>query len=815
MSASDKRKHSSPGSAASAEPGVFAPARRSTSQSLLAGRFGRAMASRSAAMAPLVINATLTPHWRVGERERFTYRRELGDGAAEFVEIDAASGSRRAPFDAAVVAEGMSQLLGKPVDPQRLPFQDYEEGEDSIEFESDGHYWTCSVIKASCMRVEKSSVSATEWRSPDGKWVAFMDGGNLGVRSTGGEERFMLTSDAIPRYGYALESEATIAQEIFGEVQTPDGSGTRREGPPVPPTFLSVAWSPDSTKLLTHKLDERNVRDVVITQHAPTDGSSYAITWTWKSSAPNDLIVPMAELWVFNVTSRAGHRLAVDPIPILYLSPVANNRLWWQPDSRYAALVTEARYRKSVSFRLIDTVENTVSTPIEESGATFVEVASDETRPNVHVLSSGDVVWYSERSGRAHLYLYDGPSGQLKYQLTHGPNSVGRILRVDETNGLIYVAMNSEDSQHDPYFQKIYSVRVRDGALTLLTPEPEDHHVVSMQESLPFMKREVPESVQEAMQGFSPSAKYFVEGSSLTGVPTSFVLRRASGEVVTVVETTDVSRLYALGWVPPERFSVLASDDETLIWGTIWKPHDFDPEQSYPILDSIYPGPQMCRAPPGFAASTLDLFDGPSLAELGLIVVAVDGRGTPGRSKMFRDISYGNLGEAGSLDDHVAAIRELARRHRWLDTDRVGILGSSGGGFAAVRAMFKYPDFYAVGVSDAGNHDLRGYLASWAEKYMGPDDRDSYQNAANAPLAAGLKGKLLLLHGEMDANVPPALTWQIAVALQRANKAFDLMIVPNVGHTTLFFPGKPLQAVWEFLVTSLIGTSQMDGVETS
>jgi dipeptidyl-peptidase 4 len=768
-------------------------------------RYDRALQSRMAALAPLVLNATLTPHWRTGAVDRFSYRRDLGDGAAEFVEIEAATGKRRVPFDARLVAAGMTAVAGKPVDPLRLPFVDYDEAGDAITFTVGADNWLCAARVARCTKATRPVLAPAESLSPDGKWVAFVDSGNLWIRSADGRERFALTSDAKPRYGYGLESEATIAEELFGDFKTPAGTAMARTGPPIPPSFLAVKWSPDSQHLLTHRLDERRLRDIAITQHAPTDGSSRPITWTWKSAAPNDAVVPMAEPWVFDIASRRGRRLAVDPVLMTYLSPEAADQFWWQPDSRHAALIRWGRYKKSISLSLIDTQANSVSTPITETGSSFVEESAIGDRPRVAILRNGDIVWYSQRSGHGHLYLYNGKTGALKRQLTRGTMAVSQLLHIDEANGLIHVAMTDDGGGTDPYRRQIYSVRLADGRMTLLTAEAADHHVLSERETLSFMKRGMPDAIAAMTTGFAPSGRYFIDAVSSTELPTRFVLRRANGSVVTTIETTDVGRLAAKGWRAPERFSAPGADGKTIIWGTLWKPHDFDPAKRYAVLDSDYPGPQITRSHPDFAASVLDFFDPQMYAELGLVVVAIDGRGTPGRSKLFQDYSYGRLGDAGGLDDHIAVIGDLAHRHSWIDSGQVGIIGSSGGGFAAARALFRYPDFYKVGVSDAGNHDQRGYLVNWGETYLGPDTGSNYADAANAPLASNLKGKLLLLHGDMDANVPPALTLQVADALVRANKDFEMLIVPNVGHGTLYSVGKPLLVAFDFLTRHLVG----------
>jgi dipeptidyl aminopeptidase/acylaminoacyl peptidase len=422
----------------------------------------------------------------------------------------------------------------------------------------------------------------------------------------------------------------------------------------------------------------------------------------------------------------------------------------------------------------------------------------------VETLSNGDVLWFSERTGYGHLYVYDGKTGRMKRALTQGNWTVRNVLKVDEAHDAIYVAGNERQGS-DPYYRHIYRVRLSDGHVTPLTPEDADHYVPSAQEAA-YPGR--PGALHaDLSRGFAPSGRYFIDSYSRVDLPAKTVLRTADGAIVADLATTDASQLRALGWRQPERFSALAADGKTMLYGVMWKPSDFDPAKHYAMLDSIYPGPQMNRVRVSFAENALDRQGNVALAELGMVVISVDGRGTPGRSKAFHDQSYGRMGDAGNLPDHIAVLRELARRYAWLDIDRVGVIGSSAGGYAAAHAMFTQPEFYKVGVADAGNHDQRAYLAVWGETYNGPEVGRNYVDAANALLAPGLKGKLLLLHGDMDSNVLPDYTLQVADALENSNKDFELLIVPNQGHTTILQAGYPLRRAWDFLVRNLIGAT--------
>ncbi len=755
----------------------------------------------------LVLNAAFTPHWRRGTPERFTYRQELGDGRADFVQVLAATAKRAAAFDQAVVAAGLSQVLGKGVEAQRLPFKDYEEiSPDRISFSANGKDWICSTRNASCAEKPAAVTDPFAIASPDGRWLAFIENGNLWIRSADGKTRFALTTDASPHDEYAAPVESTAGVIASGAaaraLAVKDGHAL--PGPPGPPPKPIVLWSPDSKYLFTHRLDQRSVREITLTQSTPTDGSVRPVSNHWRYAMPNDPAVPQMEPWIFDVANRTGRAVAAAS-PCLFLTPIEAGDAWWSPDSAHAYLIARSRYAKSMSLNVIEAISGRSRQLWSETGKTYVESASLGEFPMVYELASPDVVWFSERDGFGHLYLYDGVTGRLKRRVTEGPWTVRNVLHLDQAHGFIYIAANEREPGVDPYYRMVYRVSLKDGRVRLLTPEKADHAVRSEQEAGVFANRSADAAGNpKDSYGFSPSGRFFIDTYSRTDLPPVTVLRRSDGGLIAEIQRADVSRLMATGLAPPERFSALAADGKTLLYGNVLRPSHFDPNKRYPVLDSPYPGPQSHRAQPNFLANVFDRLGAQAYAELGFIVVLVDGRGSHGRSKRFHDESYGGLGQAGHLDDHVAAIRELARRYPYMDLDRVGIYGTSGGGYATVHAMEMFPDFFKVGVADAGNHDQRGYIAVWGETYNGPESGSNYTDAAN-PLAVGtIKGQLFLLHGDMDSNVLPSQTLQLADALIRANKDFELLIVPNAGHGALLVSRYALRRSWDFLVRNLM-----------
>jgi dipeptidyl aminopeptidase/acylaminoacyl peptidase len=765
------------------------------------GRYERAAARLPGALSGAILNAQVVPHWRAGERERFTYRRELADGRAEFVAVDAASGGRTPAFDATIVAAGLSAVTGTTVAPDRLPFTDYEEVDGAILVGVGTKSYACRLDRPDCRERGVPVPDRLAVPSPDGRWLAYTEAGNLWLRSADGATRFALTEDGEPHRRYASDPDALRQVLSSGPFRTPAGLTSRSvAGPPVPDLPPAVVWSPDSRRLFAQRIDERSVREVSITQSAPTDGAVHPVTFTWRSARPDDPALPMAESFVFDVGTRRAVRVALDAVPTPFASAARLGEVAWSADGRRLALVTRTRYAKSMALHLVDAGTGAVATPVEETAETFVEPAALGDRPIARVLDNGDVVWFSERTGHGHLYLHDGRTGRLRRALTEGDWDVRELISVDERAGSLLIAAVGREPG-DPYHRRVYRVSLAGGAPRLLTREDADHEVLNAQRPRVPFGYYLPQG-----QGVSPSGRYFVDTYSRVDLPETTVLRRADGSIVATVEVADTRGLAARGITRlPERFRALAADGRTPLYGVIWRPSDYDPNRRYPLLDSIYPGPQQRRAPVRFSAAVLDSMGALAYAELGMVVVALDGRGTPGRSKAFLDESYGRLDDPGCLDDHVAVLTELARRDPAIDVARVGIAGTSGGGYATAHAMFTKADFYKVGVSDAGNHDQRLYIAVWGETYNGPPRPGLYDRASNAALAAGLTGHLLLLHGDMDANVLPAHTLQVVDALERANKTFELVLVPNVGHTTILAPGYGLRRAWDFLVRHLVG----------
>jgi len=627
--------------------------------------------------------------------------------------------------------------------------------------------------------------------SLDGKWAACLENNNLYIRATDNDEKKMLTTDGESYYAYGKSPDANTMSVSL-----------RLAKMLLPPM---AAWSPDSRKLFCGCLDERKVKDLHLLQHAPPDKSSRPHMHSYRYSMPGDEHVAMLEIFIFDIKTNTKVAARYPMLEVPYMTLVETQSVWWSKDSKTLYFIDTARDSAWMKLCRMDAESGDVQVLIDESSDTFVESnLKIGSRPNVRVLGQGEeIIWFSQRSGWAHLYLYDGKTGELKNQITSGEWVVRDILHVNEEKRVVYFSAGGIEKDQDPYLRQIYRVNLDGTDLTCLTPEEADHQVVM---SLPGISGKIMALMAPGLDpeasGFSPTGAYFVNSYSRIDQPAVSVLRSAmDGHVITFLENADISGLETLSYKWPEPFKAKARDGKTDIYGAIFCPSDFDPSGTYPVVDSIYPGPQSIRTPKD--SFTPDAAQ--AVAELGFIVVTIDGLGTPLRSKAYHDRCYGKLEEAGGLEDHITALKQLAKTRPYMDLDRVGIYGHSGGGFASTRAVLAYPDFYKVAVSSAGNHDQRGYLAAWGELYMGSSSGDSYDLQINARLAENLKGKLLLACGDMDDNVHPALTLQVADALIRANKDFDLLILPNDNHSfagsNWYFERKK----WDYFVRHLMG----------
>jgi dipeptidyl-peptidase 4 len=598
--------------------------------------------------------------------------------------------------------------------------------------------------------------------SPDRSRTAFVRDWNLWVRDIASGAETALTTDGVKDFGYATDNAGWTSSDR-----------------------AIVVWSPDSKKIATYQQDQRNVGEMYLVDTK----IGHPTLKAWKYPLPGDPVVTMIQRVVIDVDSAKIVRLQMPPDQhrSSLCDDLACRGEWadtqWSADSTNLAFVSTSRDHRQETLRIASASTGEVRDVFTETVPTFFE--SGNGRVNWKYLSaSKEVIWFSERDNWGQLYLYDADSGKLKHQITSGDGNVTQLLRTDDKARTLYFAAVGKEKGRDPYFRHFYRIGLDGKNLKLLTPEDADHDIA-----------------------LSPSGNFFVDTYSTPEAPPATVLRDADGKAVMDVEKADISRLVATGWKPPTRITVKARDGQTDLYGLLYKPTSLDPAKKYPIVNHIYPGPQTGSV--GGRAFSAARGDAQALAELGFVVVEIDGMGTPWRSKKFHEAYFGNMGD-NTLPDQVGGMKQLAERFPWIDLERAGIYGHSGGGYATADAMFRYPDFFKVGISESGNHDNRVYEDDWAEKWIGllekrPDGTSNYDTQANQPLAGNLKGKLLLAHGTMDNNVPPNNTLLVVDALIKANKDFDLLMLPNQAHGYGSESNYMTRRRWDYFVKNLLG----------
>lgn len=715
---------------------------------------------------PLVLNAGVRPTWLPDGR--FWYR-TLRAAGPEFVLVDPVKRTRGPLFDHDRLAIALSTAAGRTYERARLPMLAIELSPDGTQvlFNVGQRRFTCDVQGTACTATERPA-PRMEVLSPDGKRAAFIRDWNLWLRDVASGQETALTTDGIKDYGYAT-----------------DNAGWRFSDRPV------LKWSPDSRRIATFQQDQRGVGEMYLVDTRVGHPRLEA----WKYPLPGDKVVAMIERVVIDVERKRVVRLKMPPDQ--HRSTLCDDVIcgndWvdvqWAPDSASLAFVSSSRDHKLAELKVADIQTGAVRDVMHELVGTFFE--SGNGRASWRYLpASNEVIWFSQRSDWGHLYLYDLATGEQKRQITNGAWNVTQLLHVDEASRTLYFSAVGREGR-DPYFRHIYRVQMDGDRLELLSPADADHDV-----------------------SLNASATFFVDTWSTPDTAPVSVLRDPSGTEIMALEQADISRLTATGWQPPTRIIVKARDGVTDLHGLLYKPTNFDPAKTYPIINNIYPGPQTGSV--GSRQFSAARSDTQALAELGFVVVQIDGMGTPWRSKRFHEAYYGDMGD-NTLPDQVAGMKELASRFPWIDLERAGIYGHSGGGYATAGAMFRYPDFFKVGVSQAGNHDNRNYEDDWGEKWQGllenqAGGKTNYDNQANQLVAHQLRGKLLLAHGTMDSNVPPYNTLLVVNELIKANKDFDLILFPNRGHG---FGNEPymIRRRWDYFVTHLMGAVPPAGYE--
>jgi dipeptidyl-peptidase 4 len=709
-----------------------------------------------------VFLADVEPRW-IGKTNRFWYRRNRPQGT-DFVLVDAEKNTSAPAFDHARLAVALTQAAKQTYSATDLPFSDFEfvDGEKEIRFPVGEAIWVCNLATYECKQDISGPEKAMEALSPNNRWSAYVSDHNLYLRDVSTGTVLQLTNDGIAAWDYAipLPSLRLMVEQGTADVKQ----------------RAAVFWSPDSSKLVTYRIDSRNAGRFTSLQYVPAD-QLRPRAFTYVYPLPGEVLAK-AEPIIFEVQS--GKRIAVQTPP-LELPFQDGPGFEWEADSRSFYYDYDERGYKAKELRVVDAATGEQKVLVREQADSYVDPGETFFR---FVDSSQEILWSSERDGWNHLYLYSRKTGQVENPVTQGPWVVREVVRVDDKNRRVYFLGSGREKNEDPYQTHLYCVGLDGKNLRLLTPENASH----------------------ATQ-FSPDGRFFVDTFSRPDLAGESVLRRAEdGGEIRTLEKTDLGELQQTGWKFAEPFQGKAADGTTDIYGLIWRPSNFDPSKHYPIVEHVYTGPQGYFVPKTMNAS-LRL---QTVAELGFIVVMVDGRGTAGRSRAFHQFSYRNLG--GAFDDHVALIKQMAEKYPYMDLTRVGIFGTSAGGYGAAHAMLVHPEFYRVCVSISGDHDARLDKAWWNEAYQGYPVQDDYAAQSNVTLADRLQGHLLLEHGDVDDNVHPVETMRFADALIKANKNFDMLLVPNMYHGESGEHADYLiRRRWDYLVQHLLGVTPPPG----
>jgi dipeptidyl-peptidase-4 len=680
-----------------------------------------------------VVKARVVPHW-YGGGTRFWYRNDLASGGHEFVAVDAAWRIRRPAFDHDKLAMVLGKAAGKPVEAARLPFDRIEIGDDeSARFEAFGKAWRYDPRADALTPDEPLGKEAAPAQrpvpgqarrragsprrdvSPDGEWTAVVKDHKIHLRNkTSGAE-------------VALSSE-----------------GTETDG-----YEAGVYWSPDSKKLVALRTAKGDDRRVNLIESSPADQLQPKLQW-YHYLKPGDR-VPVTKPHLFDVESRQEVKVA----DTLLENPWSIDGFRWAADSSRFTFLYNQRGHQVLRLVAVDAATGAARALIDETNSTFIDYSN---KTFVHYLEdSDDIIWMSERDGWNHLYLYNGRTGELKNRITQGEWLIRGVDQVDDRARQIWFRAAGIHPGQDPYHVHFARVNFDGTGLVVLTEGDGTHQVE-----------------------FSPEKdrKYEIDAYSRVDMPPVTELRSTrDGSLVGVLERADWSALLAAGWRVPERFVAKGRDGQTDIFGVIYRPTRFDPKAKYPVIESIYAGPQSAFVPKAFAP----LQRAQATAELGFIVVQIDGMGTNWRSKAFHDVCWKNLGDAG-FPDRIRWMKAAAAKYPFMDLARVGVFGGSAGGQNAMGALLFHGDFYKAAAADCGCHDNRMDKIWWNEAWMGWPVGPEYARSSNVTNAHKLRGKLLLTVGELDRNVDPAATMQVVNALIHAGKDFEFVVFPGAGH---------------------------------
>ncbi|WP_293740276.1 DPP IV N-terminal domain-containing protein [uncultured Parabacteroides sp.] len=734
----------------------------------------------------MLFSTSVDPHW-FQKGNNFWYEYKTSNGKSWYV-VDPVAKTKRPLFDLDDIAAQITEIVKDPFTAQQLPIQKLEAGEDGRTFtfqitssqdakkdstdkdkgpkkEIFFFSYDYPTRKLTWLEDKKKETEYPDWASfsPDGKTVVYAKDLNLYRMSREDYEKLkkddkdstvtdiQLTTFGVKDFGFG---------QPYSLLNTDTLCNGKRKG------VWGIVWSPDSRYFAVTVSDERAVKDLWVINSMASPRPTLE---SYKYQMPGEKEAPVEHLYLFDMNDNSHKEIRTSAFKDQTLRLA--HKPWMQKDRDRKEVASvwlgdNNRFfvtRSSRDLHRIDICSYTVGQDsirpiIEERMNTYQEV-----RPLAAVGNGKELIQWSERDGWAHLYLYDG-EGNLKNRITRGPWHVDQIVKVDEAKRLVYFLANGKDKDENPYYEHLYRVGLDGSGLQQVTPGDYFH-----------------------MARIDDDAAFVVNNYSRVNTIPRTDLMDASGRKLMTLEESDFSQLLAAGYQFPEPFKVKAADGVTDLYGVMYKPFNFDSTALYPIIDYVYPGPQVEATVYPFSRMSVRT---DRLAQAGFVVITVGNRGGhPSRSKWYHNFGYGNLRDYG-LADQKAAIEQLANRYPFIDINRVGIHGHSGGGFMSTAAILQYPDFFKVAVSCAGNHDNRIYNRWWSETHHGVKEVVSekgdttfvYNIKTNEEIAPRLKGHLMLVHGDIDNNVHPGNTLRVADALIRAGKRFDMLLLPQQRH---------------------------------
>lgn len=712
-------------------------------------------------------NTSLIPHW-IADTNCFWYRKKSLEHI-KFLLVDAKAGIIKEAFDHSELAGALSRVSGNDVEETNLPISKVRItlSPSQVFFTAFGKDFYYDQKTRKCRKADQffPSRSHSHVTSPDGNKIAFVRDHNLWIKESRTQAEYALTHDGEEFYSYALSPIS------WGITTMPN---------------VQAVWSPDSSTLLTVQTDNRQVQSTPVICNLPSNGSIRPITEEFKIAYPGDDHVEEQRILAINVDSKRQKEANYRRLPVNRAGGwglIIDGLAWWSDDSRHAYFVDTERGEQIARVVEFDSISGASRILFEEVSKTNIKhsLSKVDRATLLPLPNTKELIWYSERSGWAHLYLYDLETGSLKNPITHGEWLVRQILHFDEQSRELVIQTGGRKAGRDPYYMDICSVNVESGEFRVIADSNYEYTVMGPNSLLSMLSSVTDPDWQADTIGVSPTGEYIVATRSrVDTVPESLLLDR-DGNKVMALETADISRL-PKNWQWPEPVQLKAEDGFTDIYGVIFRPTDFDADTLYPIIDASVCNAEIPGLPRGsFSnAETGDMLylHAAAIAELGFIVVMIDGRGTINRDRDFVDFSYGSLSSVNYGEDRISGIKQLAFRYPYMDLDRVGIIGFKGQP-GPVFGLLEHPEFYKVGVCLALN-DPRLMSVCSGEYFEGYKPNE-WEKEGPEGQVRNLQGKLLLIHGLLDRMAPAAITFRLVEALEKANKDFDLLILPSEG----------------------------------